>query len=278
MKIRCVFFVMGVWQMRIEMKSVIALSAATLLLLSVPAHAQWLKVPPAKVPRTAEGKPNLSAPAPRLLDGKPDLSGIWEPANNRYVQNIAADLKPEDVPYQPWAKALFDERKTGAHSKEDQPANCLPQGVPRINAAPAPWKLVQTPAFIAIVYEAFNLWRQIFLDGREVAPDAPPSWLGYSTGKWQGDALIVDTKGFNGKAWIDQLGRPSTDALHVIERFQRKDFGHMEIQITIDDPNAYTKPWTVTEQFRLLADGEVMEAICNENNRDLEHLTGGSSK
>ena len=129
---------MGVWQMRIEMKSVIALSAATLLLLSVPAHAQWLKVPPAKVPRTADGKPNLSAPAPRLLDGKPDLSGIWEPANNRYVQNIAADLKPEDVPYQPWAKALFDERKTGAHSKEDQPANCLPQGVPRINAAPAP--------------------------------------------------------------------------------------------------------------------------------------------
>ena len=278
MKIRCVFFVMGVWQMRIEMKSVIALSAATLLLLSVPAHAQWLKVPPAKVPRTADGKPNLSAPAPRLPDGKPDLSGIWEPANNRYVQNIAADLKPEDVPYQPWAKALFDERKTGAHSKEDQPANCLPQGVPRINAAPAPWKLVQTPGFIVIVYEVFNLWRQVFLDGRELAEDATPAWFGFSTGKWDGDTLVVDTKGFNGKAWIDQLGKPSTDALHVIERFQRKDFGHMEIQITIDDPNAYTKPWTVTEQFRLLADGEVMEAICNENNRDLEHLPGGSSK
>ena len=278
MKIRCVFFVMGVWQMRIEMKSVIALSAATLLLLSVPAHAQWLKVPPAKVPRTADGKPNLSAPAPRLPDGKPDLSGIWEPANNRYVQNIAADLKPEDVPYQPWAKALSDERATGLHEREDPDANCLPQGVPRIDGVPPPWKIVQTPGFVLVVYEAFTLWRQIFLDGREVAPDAPPSWLGYSTGKWQGDALIVDTKGFNGKAWIDQLGRPSTDALHVIERFQRKDFGHMEIQITIDDPNAYTKPWTVTEQFRLLADGEVMEAICNENNRDLEHLPGGSSK
>src|SRR5438445_5748299 len=260
MKTKVAFFLMGVFR------------------LSVPAHAQRLKVPPAKVPRTADGKPNLSAPAPRLPDGKPDLSGIWEPANNKYVQNLAADLKPEDVPYQSWAKALFDERKTGAHSKEDQPAHCLPQGVPRINAAPAPWKVVQTPGFIAIIYEAFNLWRQIFLDGRELAADATPSWLGYSTGKWQGDTLVVDTKGFNGKAWIDQLGRPSTDTLHVIGRFQRKDFGHMEIQITIDDPNAYTKPWTVTEQFRLLADGEVMEAICNENNRDLEHLPGGSSK
>src|SRR5947199_1046131 len=180
------------------MKTKVAFFLMGVLLLSVPFQAQWVKVPPAKVPRTPDGKPNLSAPAPKLPDGKPDLSGIWEPANNRYVQNIAADLKPEDVPYQPWAKALFDERKTGAHSKEDQPANCLPQGVPRINAAPAPWKLVQTPGFIAIVYEAFNLWRQIFLDGSEVAPDAPPSWLRYSTGKWQGDALIVHTQGFSG--------------------------------------------------------------------------------
>jgi len=256
------------------MKKLTVLSIAIVFLLSTPIQAQWVKVPPAKIPRMPDGKPNFSAPAPRLPDGKPDLSGIWEPANNRYVQNIAADLKPEDVPYQPRAKALFDERKTGAHSKEDQPAHCLPQGVPRINAAPAPWKLVQTPGFMAIIYEAFNLWRQIFLDGRELAADATPSWLGYSTGKWQGDTLVVDTKGFNGKAWIDQLGRPSTDALHVIERFHRKDFGHLEIQITIDDPKAYTKPWTVTEPFRLLADGELMEAICNENNLDLEHLPG----
>ena len=256
------------------MKPSIVLSIVTVLLLSAPIQAQWLKVPAAKIPRTLDGKPNLSAPAPRLPDGKPDLSGIWEPANNRYVQNLAADLKPEDVPYQPWAKALFDERKTGAHSKEDQPANCLPQGVPRINAAPAPWKVVQTPEFVVIIYEAFNLWRQIFLDGRELAADATPSWMGYSTGKWQGDTLVVDTKGFNGKAWIDQLGRPSTEALHVIERFQRKDFGHLEIQITIDDAKAYSKPWTVTEQFRLLTDGELMESICNENNRDLQHLPG----
>jgi hypothetical protein len=252
----------------------VAAFVAALVLIGLPLQAQWLKVPPAKVPRTPDGKPDLSAAAPRLPDGKPDLSGIWEPSSNKYVQNLAADLKPEDVPFQPWAKALFNERKTGAHSKEDQPAHCLPQGVPRIDAAPAPWKVVQTPGFIVVVYEAFNLWRQIFLDGRELAEDAPSTWLGYSTGKWDGDTLLVDTRGFNGRAWTDQLGKPSSEALHVIERFRRKDFGHMDIQITIDDPKVYTKPWTITEQVRLLPDTELMEAICNENNRDLEHLPG----
>jgi len=253
----------------------IALSVGVVGLVSAPVQAQWVKVPPPKIPRTADGKPNLSAPAPRLADGKPDLSGIWEQAaGGKYVQNIAADLKPEDVPFQPWAKALWDERKTGAHSREDQTAHCLPQGVPRINAAPPPWKIVQTPDFIVIVHEAFTLWRQIFLDGRQMAGDANPSWLGYSTGKWEGDTLVVDTRGFNGKAWIDQSGKPSTQALHVIERLHRRDFGHMDLQITIDDPKAYTKPWTVTQQVRLLPNTELMEDACNENNRDLEHLPG----
>src|SRR6266849_2628581 len=254
------------------MKALIAFSIVAVILVCAPVQAQWVKAPPAKVPRTPDGKPNLSASAPRLPDGKPDLSGIWEPASNKYVQNLAADLKPGDVPFQPWAKTLFDERKTGAHSKEDQPAHCLPQGVPRINAAPAPWKVVQTPGFIVVVYEAFNLWRQIFLDGRQIAEDAPPTWLGYSTGKWEGDTLVVDTKGFNGKTWLDQAGKPTTDALHVIERFRRKDFGHLDIQITIDDPKAYTKPWTVTEGVHLLTNTEVMESVCNENNLDVQHL------
>ncbi len=248
-----------------------------LVLLCMPLHAQWVNVPPSKIPHTPDGKLNLSAPAPRLADGKPDLSGIWAP-DNQYdgkPANFAADLKVEDVPFQPWAKALFDERKSGTHGREDPSARCLPQGVPRVNAAPGQWKLIQNPGFIAIIYEAFNiLWRQIFLDGREVAEDAPPTWLGYSTGKWEGDTLVVDTKGFNGKIWIDLMGKPSTDALHVIERFRRKDFGHMEIQITIDDPKAYTSPWTVNEQVRLLPDTELMEAICSENNRDLAHLPG----
>ena len=165
-------------------------------------------------------------------------------------------------------------QRDGAHSWEDNAAHCLPPGTPRINAAPFPWKLVQTPTYIVIVYETYNYWRQIFLDGREMAEDAPPSWFGYSTGKWEGDTLVVDTRGFNGKACIDQLGKPATEALHVIERFRRKDFGHMDIEITIDDPKAYTRPWTITEAAKLSNAVELMEFICNENNRDLEHLPG----
>ena len=222
----------------------------------------------------SKGKVNLADPASQTADGRPDLSGIWEPSANKYVRDIAADLKPENVPVQPWAKAVFDSRADGSHEKEDPDANCLPQGVPKINGAPAPWKIVQMPSFTVVVYEAFNLWRQIFLDGRQLMPDVSPTWMGYSTGKWEGDTLVVGTRGFNGKAWLDQLGRPSTDALHVTERFHRKDFGHMDIQITIDDPKAYTKPWTVTEEVHLLPDTELMEFICNENNRDVEHLPG----
>ncbi len=247
---------------------------ATAMLFSLPLAAQWKNLPSKGVPKGADGKVNLSAPAPRSSDGHPDLSGIWEPSANRYLRDIAVDLKPGDVPFQPWAKALYDQRTDGSHSKEDPDANCLPQGVPKIDAAPAPWKIVQTPGFIVIVYEAFNLWRQVFLDGRELEPDANPTWMGYSTGKWDGDTLVVDSHGFNGKAWLDQLGKPSTEALHVIERFRRKDFGHMNLQITIDDPKAYTKPWTVNQEVHLLTDTELLEFICNENNRDVDHLPG----
>ena len=250
------------------------IAAAILGIIVAPAAAQWVNVPTKGIPRTPDGKPNLTAPVRRSADGHPDLSGIWEPSANKYVRNIAADLKPEDVPFQPWAKALFDQRIDGSHSKEDPDANCLPQGVPKISAAPAPWKIVQNPGFIVIIYEAFNLWRQIFLDGRTLAADLNPTWMGYSTGKWEGDTLVVDSRGFNGKAWLDQLGRPSTDALHVIERFRRKDYGHMDLQITIDDPKAYTRPWTVTEEVHLLPEAELLEFICNENNRDVEHLPG----
>jgi hypothetical protein len=236
--------------------------------------AQWTKVPSAAGPRTVDGKANLTAATPRSPDGKPDLSGTWEPSDNRYVGNIAAGIGSETVPFQPWARALYESRKDGSHAREDPPSGCLPQGVPRLNAAPAPWKVVQTPRFVVILYEAFNLWRQVFLDGRELLPDPNPTWLGYSTGKWEGDTLVVDTRGFNGKVWLDQAGRPTTEALHVIERFTRKDFGHMQVQVTIDDPRAYTRAWTITEDVHLLPDTEPMEFICNENNRDMEHLPG----
>ena len=253
------------------MKGLIAACVVGVVFVCSAVQAQWVKVPRGNVPRMPDGRPNLSAPAPRLPDGKPDVSGIWN-VDNKYVRDLATDLKPGDVPFQPWAKALFDERKDGSHSREDNAAHCLPPGTPRINAAPFPWKIIQKPNFIVILYEDFNLWRQVFLDGREIASDATPTWFGYSTGKWDRDTLVVDTKGLNGKAWIDQLGKPATESLLVIERFRRKDFGHMDIQITIDDPRAYTKPWTVTEEANLSPDIELMEFICNENNRDLEHL------
>jgi hypothetical protein len=242
-----------------------------LLLLSAPLHAQWTKVPAPVIPRTADGKLNLAAPAPRGVDGKPDLSGIWEPAANKWIRNLAADLKEEDIPFQPWAKAVYDERAAGLHWREEPDANCLPQGVPKILVAPAPWKIVQTPKYVVFVHEAFNLWRQVFMDGRELAvnEDTTPTWMGYSVGEWDGDALVVETRGFNGKVWLDQLGKPSTEALHVTEKFRRKDFGHMDIEITIDDPKAYTKPWTVTVSARLLPNAELMEFICLENEKDV---------
>lgn len=247
------------------------MAGMVLLAAATPAAAQWLNYPTKGVPRTADGKPNLSAPAPRTPDGKPDLSGIWNP-NPKYLRDFASGLKPGDVPLQPWAEAIYNERKDGAHAKEEPDANCLPQGVPKIDAAPVPWKIVEIPGEIVILYEAFTQYRQIFTDGRALPRDPNPTWLGYSVGKWDGDTLVVDSVGFNGKAWLDQVGHPLTDALHVTERFKRRDFGHMELQVTIDDPKAYTKAWTVTEDPHLLLDSELLEFVCNENEKDVRHM------
>jgi hypothetical protein len=255
-----------------------AFSLGLLASAAWPVHAQWwLDVPPAKVPRTASGELDLAAAAPRLPDGHPDLNGVWEPVKT-YSRDLADDLHPNEnsVPFQPWAKELADARADGSHSRDDPPAQCLPQGVPRLGGAPGPWKLVQTPGLIVIIYESFNLWRQIFTDGRKLAADVSPMWLGYSTGHWDGDTLVVETRGFNGKTWLDQVGKPSTDQLRVIERYRRKDFGHLDIEITIDDPGAYTRPWTVIEHFDLKPDTELLEFVCNENNRDLKHLPSAS--
>jgi hypothetical protein len=259
----------------VRLKSVFGplLSIPMLVLTCAPVYAQWVKIPTGSIPRGPDGKPNLSAPAPRLPDGRPDLSGIWEPNGNKYVLNIAADLKPGDVPFQPTAKALVDQRADGSHSGEDPIANCLPQGVPRINAAPAPWKVIQKSDVIVILYESANTWRQVFLDGRELGEDFPPTFLGYSTGKWDGDTLVVTTSGFDGKSWLDQIGRPISAAARVTERFRRKDFGHMDIEITIDDPKSYTRSWTVIQPVHLLMNTDVMENAC-ENNLDVQHLRG----
>jgi hypothetical protein len=241
---------------------------AIVLLASAPAFAQWANVPAPALPRTADGKPNLSAPAPRLPDGKPDLSGIWNPPTG-YLRNLARDLKDE-VPFQPWAKAVYDERASGMHWKDEPDANCLPQGVPKVLLAPAPWRIVQTPAVVFFVHEAFNLWWQAFMDGRQFVPhpDVSPTWHGYSTARWDGDTLVVDSRGFNGKVWLDQLGKPSTEDLHVTTRFLRKDFGRMNLAITIDDPGAYTRPWSVSADVTLLPNTDLMEFICLENEKD----------
>jgi hypothetical protein len=240
----------------------------TLCLLTSSVSAQWLNHPTPGIPRTGDGKPNLSAPAPRTADGKPDLSGLWRPAAI-LIGDIAANLPPGSVPFQPWAEKLYKHR-VATHSKDDPTARCIVGGTPRSDLVPYPFKVLQVPGMVVILYEAVHSYRQIFADGRELPKDPNPTWFGYSVGHWQGDTFVVETSGFNDEGWLDNFGKPSTDQLRVTERFRRKDFGHMDIEITIDDPKAYTKPWTVTLPLVLQPDTELLEYICNENNKYLE--------
>ena len=249
-----------------------ALASIVVLAISAPLPAQWLHYPTPGIPRDPDGKPNLSAPAPKTSAGTPDLSGIWE-APHGYVSNIAKDLKPGEIPFQPWAAALFNQRQAN-QSKDDPTGHCIPGGVPRADAVPYPFKILDTGEMVVILYEAVHSFRQIFTDGRELPKDPNPTWMGYSIGHWDGDTLVVETAGFKEENWLDNGGLPATGALHVTERFHRRDFGHMDIRITIDDPKAYTKPWMVTLPLQLLPDTELLEYICNENNKDLEHLVG----
>jgi hypothetical protein len=250
-----------------------SLLAAAVLATFLPATAQWPNVPTKGIPRTKDGKPDLAAPAPRKPGGKPDLSGIWkgDPQNAKYLGNLAADFKPGEFPIQPWAEALTKKRTPGG--REWPPANCLPAGVP-VKDVLGPLKIVQETNLVVILYENDGVFRQILLDGRTLVKDPNPTWMGYSVGRWDGDTLVVDTAGFNGKTWLDMAGHPTTEALHVIERLRRRDFGHLDLQLTIDDPKAYSKPWAVTLPWILFADTELLESVCNENEKDLKHLVG----
>ena len=239
-------------------------------LWSSPATAQWIVYPTPGIPRTPDGKPNLTAPAPRTREGKPDLSGIWLTPSGRWLNNLAAD--GVDVPFTPWALALFKERQEN-NGKGRPSERCISHGVTDFDALRTPTKIIQTPAVTAILFEAYNHYRQIFTDGRPLPKDPQPAWLGYSVGKWEGDTFVVDTIGLNDQTWLDDGGHPHSERLHVTERFRRPDFGHMEIQITIDDPQAYTKPWTVTIPKQLMADTELIEFMC-ENEKDLPHMVG----
>jgi hypothetical protein len=219
------------------------------------ASAQWLTLPLAGTPRNADGTPNLAAPAPKTADGKADLSGIWRPRTSRALRG-----KP-DIPALPWAQKLRDER-TAALRKDDPEAQCLPSGVPE-QMLTLPFKIVQTPGVTLVLYEVWANYRQIFTDGRTLPSQIQaPAWFGYSVGKWEGDALVVDSVGFNDRSWVLFTGFPRTEAMRITERFRRVTFGQLEIDFTFDDPGAYTKPWGATVQFGLMPDTEMLEHIC----------------
>ena len=217
--------------------------------------------------------PNVTGPAPHLPGGTPDLSGVWMGGGSN-SGDITKALKPGDtVTMTPWAEKIFKSRL----AVEDPEANCLPTGVPRV--APYPWKIVQTPTLIAFLFEGnIHSYRQIFLDGKPHPKDLDPTWYGDSRGRWEGDTLVVDTIGFNDRFWFDFAGHPHTEKLHVVERYRRPDLGHLEDEVTIDDPGAYTKPFTLYGHFPLQAGTEIMEYICNENNLDVQHIVGKDSR
>jgi hypothetical protein len=246
-----------------------ALVVVTLFTGSV--SAQWSYRDPS-APRTPDGRLDVKAPAPRTASGTPDLSGLWQ-TDLKYNFSLAADLKAGEVVMLPWAQKLFDERRDN-NGKNDPEGFCLQPGVPRVNGVPFPQKIIHAPGAIVILYETRTTFRQIFLDGHTLPKDPQPTWMGYSRGRWDGDTLVVETTGFNGRTWLDDAGHPQSEQGKVIERIRRPSFGRLLVEITIDDPKAYAKPWRVTQEFQLIADGELIEYICNENNLAPPHLVG----
>ena len=260
------------------------------------ANAQWLNHPDPRIPRTRDGKPNLSAPAPRASNGKPDLSGVWQThgsqrgealrvagaaANlvdpgvdlqtySKYFLNVLADFKPGEEPMRPEAAALFAQRAQ-TYGKDIPTSHCLPGGVP-FSTLIAPFKMIQTPLEIVMLLEDNNPPRQIYTDGRKLPENPEPMWMGYSVGKWEGDSLVVDTIGFNDRTWLDGFGHPHSESLHIVERFRRTNFGHMDVEVTVDDPKMYTRTFTFKFPVRLLPDTDTLESVCAENERDRPHL------
>jgi hypothetical protein len=266
------------------MKRIVVVIAT--IAISAPLSAQWLKYPTPGIPKTPSGQPNLSAPAPRTADGKPDLSGIWD--NNRRdsaptegVLPLSGSVGwvdfgvglPGGLPYQPWAAEAVRQRKADK-GKDDPTSHCLPLGVPRLLVDPEYRKIVKVPGLLVILNERDAGYRQIFTDGRPLPEDPQPSWKGYSTGKWEGDTLVVQTSGFRDGMWFDRSGSPITDAAKLTERFRRINYGALEIEVTMDDPKAYTKPWTVKLTEFITLNTELMDYICLENEKDLTHLVG----
>ena len=274
---------------------------AVLLAWATCANAQWLNHPDARTPRTRDGKPNLSARAPRASNGKPDLSGVWQahaaqpgemlrllqarpgprsvdqidPAvdlqtYSKYFLNVLADFKPGEEPMRPEAAALLKQHAE-SQGKDVPTSHCLPGGVP-FSTLVAPFKMIQTPMEIVMLLEDNNPPRQIYIDGRKLPANPETMWMGYSVGKWEGDTLVVDSFGFNDRTWLDAFGHPHSESMRITERFRRTNFGHMDIEVTMDDPKMYTRPFTVKFPARLLPDTDTLESVCAENERDRPHL------
>jgi hypothetical protein len=272
--------------------------AALIALAASCLPAQWLTYPAPGTPRLKDGKPNLAAPAPRV-HGKPDLSGTWEPEGSprkvlanlfppgvgllpggvnglgeddpqKYFLNVLADFKPGEEPLTPAAAELLRKRLGGPR---ETTTLCQPPALPVNDLVPAPFKIVQNPGVTLILYEPDMVFRQIYTDGRKHPVGPQPSWMGYSVGRWEGDWFVVDVMGFNDRSPLDAMGHSHSDAMKVTERFHRRDFGHMDVRITIDDAKTFTKPLTIEFSDVLLPDTDVFEAFCAEGERDLAHLT-----
>jgi hypothetical protein len=257
-------------------------TAAPFLVTCVCAQAQWINQPFANAPRMGDGKINLTAPAPRV-NGKPDLSGIWqaeaeprgpgglfglgESTNSKYFRNILSDFKPGEEPMTPAANEQL--RQHGAMTGPS--VRCLPDGVPHADLLPEPFKIIQTPGEIVVLYEVETTFRQVFTDGRKQLTDPSPSWNGYSVGHWDGDTLVVDTVGFNDQSWLDAAGHGHSEDMRVEERFHRRDYGHLDMQVTVTDPKTFTKPITINFAEGLLPDTDLFEHYCLEGEQDAAH-------
>jgi hypothetical protein len=246
-------------------------------------NAQWLNYPTPGVPRLPNGKPDLAAPARRTANGKPDLSGVWQleapacgqngcddyPGAPEFL-NMGAKLKG-GLPYQPWVAALVKQRSADL-GRDDPVARCRPAGVMRILTFPPCRKIIQLSDLLVILSERDVTFRQIFLDGRPLPKDPTPTWNGYSTGKWDGDTLIVETNGLRDGTWLDRNGNPLTDAAKMTEKFRRVNYGLLEIEVTVDDPKAYTQPWTVKLNQRIVLDTDLLDYYCQDNEKDAVHV------
>ena len=255
------------------------------------AQAQWLNQPTPGAPRTPDGKVNMTGPAPRV-NGKPDLSGIWqveaeprgagglfglgESPNSRYFRDVLSDFKPNELPLTPEGAEIL--KKHGQPNAFNPTLNCLPDGVPHADLLPEPFKIIQTPTQLVVLYEVETIFRQIFTDGRKLPEDPRPTWLGYSVGTWDGDTLVVSTAGFNDLSWLDARGHGHSEDMRVEERFHRRDFGHLEVAVTIADPKTFTKPIAFSFVEELLPDTDVFEHICAEDEKDAGHNPARAGK